>query len=104
MPKPIDPEKLAQLTEKAHRLGQLKDQPGWADLVEIVDRNEKRYYDQQMRTLRNGDTPDPAEVKAYSLTFDLIRYLLAHPEKAEQTLSRAIEKAERLGVLQEEGI
>lgn len=102
MTQKLDPERVAALTEKAARLGKLKDQPGWADLVAIVDRDETRYFDRQMRTLRNGDTPDPVDVRAHSLAFSLVRYLLAHPEKAEDALGRALDRAERLGALTRE--
>lgn len=100
--KPPDPERLATLSEKAQRLSALKDQPGWADLTAIVEREERKYFDLQLRQLRNGEQGDPVDIKAHSVAFDLIRYLLAHPEKAETSLKRAIDKAERVQAIREE--
>lgn len=97
-----DPDRVAALRETALRLSSLKDQPGWADLAGIVEREETRYFERRLKELRNGDTPDALDVKAHSLAFDLVRYLLAHPEKAEDAFSRAFQKAERLGVITEE--
>lgn len=99
-----DPERVRELADKASRLGQLKDQPGWDDLREIVDREEKRYFDKQMRVLRDGEPVDQTDVKAHALAFDLIRYLLAHPEKAEASLQSALRKAELFAGLQEEEV
>lgn len=101
-PRPIDPDKLATITENAAKLGQLKTQPGWQVLTTIYQREEKRYFDAQFRKMRNGEPVDQEEIRAHRLAFDLVDYLLKHPEKAEATLSRALERAERLGAIREE--
>lgn len=96
------PEKLAELNARAAQLGKLKEAPGWTILVEIAEREERKYFDQQLKKLKRGEEVDQQDARAHAIAFDLVRYLLAHPEKAEATLSRAIEKAERLGLIREE--
>lgn len=97
-----DPDKVRQLGDTAARLARLKDEAGWADLRAIAERTQKRYWDDQTRRLRNGEQIDHHDTRAHQLAFDLVDYLLAHPEKAETTFKRALDRAERWGQIQEE--
>lgn len=89
----MNAEKLKQLGDKAQKLGRLAESEGWAVLKEIVEREERKFEADVLAALRKENGVDQNEVRAMFKAFDLVKYLLAHPEKAEKTLQNALRKA-----------
>lgn len=99
-----DPEKVRDLAERARQFAELKDQPGWQQLEALVAREEDRYWANQMQLLKRRQETDPFEQAVMAETYDRLRWLFAHPDKAEETLRRAIDKAERWQQYQKETV
>jgi hypothetical protein len=99
---PPDPERIAVLTEQAFALGQLKEQPGWAILTEIANRKIEQEAARITKSVLRGVPPTPQQCHYLNGCIETVKAILAHPEKAEQSLADALKKAERFQAITEE--
>ena len=97
-----DPEKLARITERAARLGQLKEHPSWAELRALFEERRAKHYESLTRQLLAGAEIDQRHVDRTAGFFKGAEWILNNPDQAEDSLQRALEKAERLQALTEE--
>jgi hypothetical protein len=96
--------KLAEIGERTVQLSNLKKQPEWKTLREIMEGKRERYFAQLARELVHGR----GEIDQRKLDFQRgfwagVFYLLANPEAAEREFEKAAEKAERLKETADEG-
>ena len=100
--KPLDPEKLAQLTERAHRLGKLKEHESWAELRGLFEERRARHYERLQKQLLAGGEIDQRYIDRLAGFFKGAQWVLDNPEMAEKSLDSAIRKAELLQTITEE--
>lgn len=101
-PKPLDPERLAQLTERAHRLGKLKEHESWGELRALFEERRDKHYNGLLKQLLAGVEVDQRQIDRLAGFFKGAEWLLDNPDMAIDSLERALLKAERLQALTEE--
>ena len=102
MSRDLNPERLALLAERAERLGQIKDHPSWPELRALFEERRDKHYRNLTRQLLAGTAMDQRLIDRTAGFFHGAEWILDHPDQAEQSLKRALEKAERYRAITEE--
>lgn len=100
--KPPDPEKVAQLQERATRLGELRAHPSWAELCEVVAEKKAARFEQLRKNLLSGEPVDQRYIDRLAGFFMGAEFVLERPDLAEASLATALKKAELFEALNEE--
>lgn len=97
-----DPERLAALTQRAERLGKIKEHESWAELRALFEERRDKHYKSLTSRLLAGAEIDQRHVDRTAGFFHGAQWILDHPDLAEASLKRALERAERLQAITEE--
>lgn len=100
--KPPDPDKVRALSDRASRLGKLKEHESWAELRALYEERKKKHFDALTRQLIAGTAVDQRYVDRMAGFFRGAEWLLDNPDMAEESLARALKKAERLQAITSE--
>lgn len=100
--KPLDPEKLAALAARAERLGRIKDHPSWHELRALFEERREKHYASLTSRLLAGAEIDQRQIDRTAGFFRGAEWILNNPDQAQDSLKRALEKAERLQAITEE--
>jgi hypothetical protein len=93
----LDRKRLAEIGDKAQKLGELKEHPSWKLLYEIFEKKRERYFTKLARDLM---APRGPKVDELQLEWDRgywagVFHVLDNPERAEATFEAALKKAHR---------
>jgi len=91
----VDPDRLAALTNRAARLGELKETPAWTELRVQVQERKDAIYGAFLKRLQAGEPVDQREVDRTAGFFKGMETLLDYPDLADTRLRRALDRAER---------
>lgn len=97
-----DPEKIADLTVLASRLGELKQHPSWGELRQLFENRRRKHFDLLARQLLAGNEVDQRYVDRMAGFFKGAEWILDHPDLAESSLKTALKRAELFEALTEE--
>jgi hypothetical protein len=97
-----NPDRVAQLQERAARLGELKEHPSWQELRSVFEARRRKHYDNLSRQLIAGSEVDQRYVDRMAGFFKGAEWLLDNPDFAESSLRAALKRAELFGALSEE--
>lgn len=102
MAKALDPDRVAALRERAAKLGELKQHPSWAELRQLLEERKSRRFQSMQRELIHGTPVDQRYVDRMAGFFKGAEWILDNPDMAEQSLERAVSKAQMMGLLEKE--
>ena len=94
----LDSQIIRELGDLARELGKLKDTPAWARLQAEFDKAKDTFVQGQARKLVSGGSKaEPLDQRMIDYQRGFFRgceHILAMPDRAEQTLNKALEKQE----------
>ena len=101
--KALDPVRVANLADRAARLGQLKDHDSWAELRTLFEERRAKHYKSLTDQLMAGSEIDQRYVDRTAGFFKGAQWILDNPDLAESSLASALRKAELLAGTTERG-
>lgn len=88
--------KIQQVIADARMFDDLRTNPGWRRLYDIVAAQKGKWMEKLAHRLMYGPRPSPEEIAYYRGYYEGAYFVLVHPEVAEQNLERAAQIAWRL--------
>lgn len=100
--KPLDPDRLAAIADRAQRLSQLKQHESWQELRVLFEERRQKHFENLTSRLLAGAEVDQRHVDRLAGFFRGAQWILDNPDLAEASLEAALKKAERLQTIKEE--
>ena len=81
------------IRDKARDFALLKEQPGWQQLIKMLEREQEEWLLDLAKRLFDGEEVAPEEIKFMAGFYRGADYVLRHPEVAEDSFVKAARRA-----------